>query len=612
MLERFKNPRILIAFVFDFLCAVTAGYLALFLRFESWSKPFELLPNAHSIVWITVLLQVISFQFSGLYAGMWRFSSVNDLIRIFKGVSLGIVASLLVQVFISRLVGVPRSFFIMDWLLVIMMLGSGRFAYRIRKDTAILREQKKTFGSLANTIIIGAGSAADRLFRDIKTNATGGMHVVGFVDDDPKKHNRTLHGVKVLGDTSRLPEFIEKLKVEQVFLAIPSANGSQIKRLVDICLPLGVEIKTLPKVNDILAGKIEVSLLRNVQIEDLLGREVVQLNTGKLESMIKGKTAMVTGAGGSIGSELCHQISKHQPQKVILFEMCELFLYEIEMELKAKFPKIEFIPVIGDVRMQERLDSIFEAYRPHLVFHAAAYKHVPMMEKNPEEAVKTNVFGTKNVAEMAVKYQAQKFVLISTDKAVNPTNVMGTTKRVAEMVCEDLMQADHSTEFIIVRFGNVLGSNGSVIPLFKKQIENGGPITVTHPEVTRYFMSIPEASQLVLQSAAMGNGGEVFVLDMGESVKIVDLVDRMIALAGLRKGIDIEVEFIGMRVGEKMYEELFSDKEELVDTDHKKVFKAKNRKIESDFLVQLEELRKNQKDVHFLLKTLVPEYSQLN
>lgn len=612
MLERFKNPRILIAFIFDFLCAVLAGYLALFLRFESLSRPFELLPNVHSVVWITVGLQVISFQLSGLYVGMWRFSSVNDLIRIFKGVSIGVIGSLLVQVFVSRMIGVPRSFFLLDWMLLILMLGSGRFAYRIRKDTAILREQKKAFGSLANTIIIGAGTAADRLFRDIKTNATGGMHVVGFVDDDPKKHNRTLHGVKVLGPTANLPEYIKNLNVEQVFLAIPSANGEQVKRLVDICLPLGVEIKTLPKVNDILSGKIEVSLLRNVQIEDLLGREVVQLNTGKLEAMIGGKTAIVTGAGGSIGSELCHQICKHQPRRVILFEMCELFLYEIEMDLKNKFPAIEFIPVIGDVRARERLDAIFEAYQPHLVFHAAAYKHVPMMEKNPEEAVKTNVFGTKNVAEMAVKYQAQKFVLISTDKAVNPTNVMGTTKRVAEMVCENLMQADHNTEFIIVRFGNVLGSNGSVIPLFRKQIENGGPITVTHPEVTRYFMSIPEASQLVLQSAAMGHGGEVFVLDMGESVKIIDLVDRMIALAGLKKGVDIEVKFIGMRVGEKMYEELFSDKEELVDTEHKKVFKAKNREINNDFHSNLEELRKSQKDIHYLLKTLVPEYSQLN
>jgi FlaA1/EpsC-like NDP-sugar epimerase len=415
-----------------------------------------------------------------------------------------------------------------------------------------------------------------------------------------------------LGGTQLIPELVEKFQVSQIFLAIPSASTEQINRIVDICLPLGIELKTLPKVNDILSGRIEVSLLRNIQIEDLLGREEVELSTEKLEYMISNKTVLVTGAGGSIGSELCHQIATHNPSRMILFENCEYFLYEIEMDLKAMFPNVEFVPVIGNVRNIQRVETIFEAYQPNLVFHAAAYKHVPMMEKNPHEAIQTNVFGTKNVVETAAKFNVEKFVLISTDKAVNPTNVMGATKRIAEMVCENISQTDTTTEIIVVRFGNVLGSNGSVIPLFKKQIENGGPITVTHPDITRYFMSIPEASRLVLQSASMGAGGEVFVLDMGESVKIVDLVDRMISLAGLRKGIDIEVEFTGLRVGEKMFEELFSDKEELIKTDHRKVFKAKTRKTEGNFATGLEQLQKNEKDIHFVLKTLVPEYTQLN
>lgn len=388
------------------------------------------------------------------------------------------------------------------------------------------------------------------------------------MDDDLGKRNKYLHGVPVLGTIDQLAKIVSKTFAEKVFIAIPSASSAQIRRIIDICKNTEVEFKTLPRMGDIIRGEADLSQLRAIEIEDLLGREEVMLDQSSMGAMINDKVVMVTGAGGSIGSELCHQICQFKPRLLICYEIGEFNLYQLEMTLREKFPAQKILPIIGDVRNQGKVEYVISNFSPCTIFHAAAYKHVPMMESNPYESVQTNIKGTKIVAEAAAKFSVARFVLVSTDKAVNPTNIMGATKRVAEIITQ-LTQADTAkTKFMMVRFGNVLGSSGSVIPLFKKQIEKGGPITVTHPKIQRYFMSIPEACRLVLQAGAIGNGGEIFVLDMGQPVLILDLAKQLIKLSGLREGVDIQIEYTGLRPGEKMFEELFLDGENTKNTMH--------------------------------------------
>jgi FlaA1/EpsC-like NDP-sugar epimerase len=560
-----------VAFAYDIFMAAAAFYMSFEVRYGELivkSAPGDLIFKS---VLIVVVVQGFCFYVSGLYRGIWRYSSTPDLVRVIRGVSIAVTASFGALFLFNRLEGIPRSLFIIDWTFLVIALGGGRFLYRIMRD----RDVQRLTLTGHRVLIVGAGSGGEQLLREIKKNPTLGLNVIGFVDDDPGKKNKYLLGTPVLGSVNQLSDIVSKTVAEKIFIAIPSANSAQIRRIVDICKHAEVEFKTLPRMGDIIRGETELSQLRAIELEDLLGREEVVLDQSSLGAMITDKVIMVTGAGGSIGSELCNQICKFKPATLVCFEMGEYNLYQLEMNLKEKFPHVNLIPVIGDVRNKDKVDYIIGHYKPFTIFHAAAYKHVPMMEANPYEAVQTNILGTKIVAEAASAHKVSRFVLISTDKAVNPTNIMGATKRAAEIVTQLTQSKTKKTKFMMVRFGNVLGSSGSVIPLFRKQIARGGPLTVTHPEIKRYFMSIPEACRLVLQAGAIGNGGEIFVLDMGEPVKIVDLAKQMIKLSGLKEGKDIQIEFSGLRPGEKMFEELFLDDEHTLSTIHPLIRVAK-------------------------------------
>ena len=616
LFSNFKNPRVILAFAYDLLIANIAFWAALYLRFDTLNifllhdLPFN------RFFFVAMFIQACCFILSGLYKGVWRFSSMHDLVRVVKASFIGVVLSLVVCFFMTRLDGVPRSMFLIEFLLLVIGLGGGRFVYRFLKDQTSLRSVlfgADAVGEVRNVLIVGAGRAGEKLLRDIHSTPALKLKVVGFLDDDRFKRNALIHNVKVFGGVELIPSLVKKYNVDKIFIAIPSANGDDVKKIVNFCKETSSEIKILPKMDQLLSTQVGISLLRNLNIEDLLGREQVQLDTCHLSGMISNKIVMVTGAGGSIGSELCFQIAKFNPARIIMADYCELFMYELELRFKEEYPNISFYPKILDVRNAEKVEKVFMTYKPDLVFHAAAYKHVPMMEYNPMEAVDTNIQGTKIVGEMALKYGVDKFIMISTDKAVNPTNIMGASKRIAEMVVTDLSKKSNSTKFISVRFGNVLGSNGSVIPLFRKQIEDRKDITVTHPDIIRYFMSIPEACQLVLQAGSMGEGGEIFVLDMGDPVKIVDLAREMIRLAGMVEGKDIKIVFSGLRPGEKLYEELFSDKEAYELTMHGKIRKAHFRPLEENFHIQLENLlglKTPEADaVAYMIKLMVPEFS---
>jgi len=593
----------------DVILSSLAFYFSLALRYSD----FVLSYLSHNIFisscLVLVSIQVSCFWFMGFYKGIWRFASTPDLIRLLKGITVAVSLSFVGIFLLNRMEGIPRSTFIIDWLLLLTFLGGMRFTYRIWRDNIWYRSNN----SFSRVIIAGAGAGGSQLFRELRGSKDLQMKVVAFVDDDPSKQHKFLHGIPIMGKIVDLPQIIEKTNARKIFIAIPSATGEQILKIIENCQHTDLEFKTLPSIREIINNKTELSQLRNIEIEDLLGRQEIVLNDESVQSMISDKVMMITGAGGSIGSELCTQVVGYGPKRLILFEITEFFLYNLELDLQKKFPDLEIVPIIGDVRNREKLEKVFEQYRPQVVLHAAAYKHVPIMEANPAEAVKTNILGTKIVAETSIKYDTERFVLISTDKAVNPTNVMGATKRAAELICQT-MQKNMKTKFMVVRFGNVLGSSGSVIPLFKKQISSGGPVTITHPEIIRYFMSIPEACRLVLQAASIGTGGEIFVLDMGAPVKILDLAKQMIRLAGLKVGKDIEIEFTGLRPGEKLFEELFIDNEHTLPTEHPLVKMARPDNSKIDFVSSLDDLTKNIENasdafIKIKLKALIPQYT---
>ncbi|MFH2135452.1 MAG: nucleoside-diphosphate sugar epimerase/dehydratase [Pseudomonadota bacterium] len=561
-----------IAVVHDTLAAITAWWFAYQLRFN-----FEVPQNfateiVDTLAWVVPIQLVVFWGFS-LYRGVWRYASMADLRRIFFAV---VVATAFVSLAISLLSLphiVPRSVLVLDPLLLLIMMGGSRMVYRLWKENQL-------YGGFhlkgEPVIVLGAGGAGIGLSKELAHS--GAWHQVGFLDDDASKQRCTLNGIKVLGKIDSLPHWAKHFEVEQAIIAMPSSSHQERKRAIDLAAAHGIKTLTVPAFDDLINGRISISQLREIELDDLLGRDPVQLDEAGLHEQLTDHVVLVTGAGGSIGSELCRQIARFGPQKLILFEASEFALYKIEQELNIKFPHLDIVYLAGDVRDVARLEQIFSEYRPSVVFHAAAYKHVPLMERNNAwQAVRNNVFGTWQVARCAQRYDTRKFVLISTDKAVNPTNVMGTTKRMAEMVCQGLQQ-DQGTNFVIVRFGNVLGSNGSVIPKFREQISKGGPITVTHPEITRYFMTIPEAAQLVMQAGCMGLNGEIMVLDMGEPVKIVDLAKEMIQLSGLTEA-DIRIEFTGLRPGEKLYEELLADDECTLPTPHPKLRIAQAREV---------------------------------
>ena len=601
-----------IAMIYDFVFVALSFYMALVFRFESFIIPGFTLGAFFQILFALCVTQSFVLYFMGLYRGIWRYSSTPDLLRLIKGVSLAVIASIIVLFFLTRMENIPRSAFILDWLLLIVTLGGGRLAYRMLRDRITYHQNAS---SSARVLIVGAGSSGDQLFREIRTNPEINLSVVGFMDDDPFKRKKIMHGVPVLGTIQDLPNFVNKENVSKVFIAIPGLSGQDIRKIIKSCDGLNIDFKTLPKLSDVLDGRISFSQLRKVGPEDLLGRKEVNLDIDSLHEMITDKLIMVTGAGGSIGSELCRQISKLSPKSICLFEQSEFNLFELERELSTQFPEITFLPFIGDIRDKERVEAAFNDFNPEIVFHAAAYKHVPMMENNAIEAVSTNILGTYNLVQVAKTAKTKKFVMISTDKAVNPTNVMGASKRAAELVVQQVQQdSENETQFMTVRFGNVLGSSGSVIPIFQKQIEAGGPVTVTHNDIRRYFMTIPEASQLVLQAGALGNGGEIFVLDMGEPVKIIDLAKELISLSGLTLDKDIQIEVTGLRPGEKLYEEIFFDGEGVLPTHHPLVRIAKAQKPPTTlekklgFMFQLSKSTKTDV-VKQLLGEIVEEYS---
>ena len=546
-------------------CAALFGAFLLRFDFDVPQDYWEIFPR-----WLGMFLVIRlgAYLYFGLFHGMWRYSGTHDLIGLLKAATCSTALSVIAIALIGP-AGFPRSIYVIEWLASIMAVGGLRFGIRTIREVAI---QSATPKELRRRIlIVGAGDAGEALMREIVRTHARRYEPIGFVDDSPLKRGERIHGVRVLGGIESVSAIVHDKKVDEVVVALPSASGREMRRIVDLCSKAGASIRTLPGTDRLIDGKVTINQLQSVNIEDLLGREPVVLDSRVIEGTLCDRIVMITGAGGSIGSELCRQICRFKPKSVVLVEQAENNLFHVHRNLLQLFPDILLVPYIADICDTKRLEAIFDQERPQVVFHAAAHKHVPMMEWNPGEAIKNNVFGTKKVADLSAKYAVEKFVMVSTDKAVNPTSIMGVSKRCAEIYVQALSQRS-KTQFVTVRFGNVLGSEGSVVPLFKEQIARGGPVTVTHPDMKRYFMTIPEASQLVLQAGAMGNGGEIFILDMGEPVKVVDLARDLIRLSGLVPNDDIEIRFTGIRPGEKLFEELATDEEHATKTVHPKIF----------------------------------------
>lgn len=598
-----------LALIHDLVWVPVAIMTAYLLRFNLEWTPDAYITGQWLLIAMAIPIQFYSFHLFGLYRGIWRFASIPDLVRIIKAVVAGVLVTFLVLFVWQRLEGIPRSVMILYPVLLVAGLSVPRLFYRWLKDHrfSVANEQAK------RALIVGAGRAGELLVRDLLKD--GQYLPVGFLDDNRKKHGLDVHGVRVVGGTDAFEEQVGKLGVEIVLLAIPTASAKQMRELVDKSLALKIPCRTLPSLSELADGKVEVGALREIKLEDLLGREEISLDDLQVREFLKDKRVLITGAGGSIGSEFCRQVAGYNPEKLIMVDHGEYNLYQIDGEMRAANDGM-IVSLLGDIRDESRMRWVFEQYRPHVVFNAAAYKHVPLVEDNPAEGVKTNVLGTSKIADLAVEYGCEKFVQVSTDKAVNPTNVMGASKRAAEIYCQNLNERSPNTAFITTRFGNVLGSAGSVVPLFEKQIKQGGPITVTHPEITRYFMTIPEAVRLILQAGSMGNGGEIFVLDMGEPVKIVDLAEQMVHLSGMEVGKDIEIKFTGLRPGEKLYEELFHHSESLMGTSHPKIMLSASREVDwKEMQALLEKLRgacaeREVDTVRSLLHEMVPEFVQ--
>lgn len=592
--------------IYDVLAIPVAWYAAFWLRFNMHPYP-DIITSSHSIIALSFLIvvQISCYFYFKTYRGLWRFSSLDDVTRILRASATGIVLVIPVLYVTSVLQHLSRAVFPLYSILLTMLLCGGRLIIRLQSD----KRGRSENSDAKRVLIIGAGLAGEGLARDLKRSSC--YELIGFIDDNSSKLGLTVHGIRVLGAIWQLGAFVEEYAIDLVFIAIPSARSVDMRRIVTYCEKAQIPFRTLPSLNALIAGRIEVNALRPVRIEDLLGRDQVHLHWDKIEQGLAGKRVLVTGGGGSIGSELCRQVLSLNPKSLVILDSSEFNLYQIEQELKEKLHTSIELALIN-VTDSIAVNHLFTHYKPEVVFHAAAYKHVPMLQTQIRAAVFNNVIGTEVVAKASVASGVEKFVLISTDKAVNPTNIMGTTKRVAEIYCQNL-NARVKTQFITVRFGNVLGSAGSVIPLFQKQLNAGGPLTVTHPDMQRYFMTIPEASQLILQAMVNGQGGEIFVLDMGAPIRISYLAEQMIRLAGKEPGKDVAIEYIGLRPGEKLYEELFHESEQLVSTEHEKLFTAKFREIKWSDLVEAMHLLNNacfeheNNELFLLLKSLVPE-----
>ena len=590
---KYKNKklifRIILLVLMDMLIITAAGPLAIYVRYNLFFEPqaIEFIENIFQYLPVNLILTVIVFAAFRLYQGIWKYASASDLVNII----LACLVSAVTQTIGMMLMGLrfPRSYPFMYFAVLTAGISIFRFTYRIiayfrQKQQGLIKEGK------TNTMIVGAGEAGNTLLKELQNSKFVEQNVCCLVDDDPGKIGKYLRGVLVAGNRKDICRLAEEYHIDEIMIAIPSASHAEIQELLDICSQTSCKLKVLPGIYQLVNGEVSVSKLRNVEIEDLLGREPIDTQVESIMGYVSGKVVLVTGGGGSIGSELCRQIARHEPKQLIIFDIYENNAYDIQQELKRDYPELNLVVLIGSVRNTHRINGVFEKYRPQIVYHAAAHKHVPLMEDSPNEAIKNNVMGTYKTAQAADKYGVSRFVLISTDKAVNPTNIMGASKRLCEMVIQ-MMNNRSKTEFVAVRFGNVLGSNGSVIPLFKKQIEEGGPVTVTHPDIIRYFMTIPEAVSLVLQAGARAKGGEIFVLDMGKPVKILDLALNLIRLSGLKPYEDIDIVFTGLRPGEKLYEELLMDEEGLQSTDNELIHIGKPIDFDEElFIHQLEEL----------------------
>jgi len=570
------------AWLHDVVAAVLAWWLAYLLRFN-----FQIPPGFVETMWSTAVwvvpIQAFAFVMFGLYQGVWRFASMPDLYRIFKAIVFSAFAVAAVLFMFQPGVVVPRSILLLDPILLILMMGGSRILYRAWKEHKLYGNTNKLGKAV---LVLGAGEAAISLVRDLARSEE--WRVVGILDDDRAMQGRQIQGVKVVADIAKLPEVSRRMSASHVIVAMPSVAHQARRRAVEIANKCGLIVLTVPSFEDLMSGKVSVSQIRPIEVEDLLGREPVKLDDAGMHEFLEDQVVMVTGAGGSIGSELCRQIVRFNPAMLICYDLSEFALYQLEQEFAGRHMKSRVIYLVGDIKNEKRLKQIMERYQPSAVFHAAAYKHVPLMEhQNVAEALANNVTGTFTLARVCKEAGVEKFVMVSTDKAVNPTNVMGASKRLAEMVCqglqENLAKDAGATRFVIVRFGNVLGSSGSVIPKFREQIAKGGPVTITHPEITRYFMSIPEAAQLVMQAGLMGEGGDIFVLDMGEPVRIVDLARDMIKLSGLQED-EISILFTGLRPGEKLYEELLADDEHTLPTPHPKLRIAMARSADKSWV----------------------------
>jgi len=619
-----------VIFAIDLLIIAFCFLAAHMVRFE-FQIPTYIIAGFLQVLPIVILVKLLCFYFFDLYRGMWRFTSIADLINIIKSASISSLLIMCIILLRYQFVGFSRSVFFIDWCLTILFISGFRLTVRFYFETTnedqtwlnalqslILPLKRKTSGS-KNLLIIGAGNCGEKIYREIRDNARLTYNVIGFIDDDPGKQGKKIHGIPVLGAITDIKAIGAKAQAHELLIAVPSANVPQMREIVAHCKESDIAFKTIPAYGELINGKINISTIREVAYRDLIGREVIKLDEIKIGAYLKGQCVLVTGAGGSIGTELCRQICKFGPEKIVLIERAESPLYEIELELKQNLTPVAIVPILADIQDLNQIDKAFASHRPQIVFHAAAYKHVPMIERQPWKAIDNNIMGTKNLVEISSQHNVERFVFVSTDKAVRPANVMGATKRLTEMLIQCQNGCTPSqTKFMIVRFGNVIGSAGSVLPLFKKQIKEGGPVTVTHPEVTRFFMTIPEAGQLILQAGAMGNGGEIFILDMGIPIKIADMARDLIRLSGFEPEVDLKIEYIGLRPGEKLYEELLTEGENVLPTRHEKIMVLKGIECDLNQLsAQINELvffaaEQDKTRIISKLKEIVPEYTPVN
>ena len=598
--------------IYDIISVIFSSYIAVLIRYEFHldTVPEHFLTPINRFLPVNILLTLLIFYIFRLYHSLWAFAGETELQNLVVSCAISaLLNSVGLQFFKVSEQPVPKSYYFLYMFVLISMMFVSRFSYRFLRSQKHKQQNKKNGISV---MVIGAGEAANVIIKEIVNSNFSTMVIRCIIDDDQGKWGRYIQGIKVAGGRDRIIECADLYDIDEIIVAMPSISRPELRKILEICKETNCKLRSLPGMYQLVNGEVNVSKLRDVEVEDLLGRDPISVDLDSILGYVQNKTVLVTGGGGSIGSELCRQIACHRPNHLIILDIYENNVYDIQQELKTKYPELKLTVLIASVRNTNRMNWIFEKYRPEIVYHAAAHKHVPLMEDSPNEAVKNNVFGTWKTAQAAAFYGVRRFVLISTDKAVNPTNIMGASKRICEMIIQTFNN-HYDTEFVAVRFGNVLGSNGSVIPLFRKQIVAGGPVTVTHPDIIRYFMTIPEAVSLVLQAGAYAKGGEIFVLDMGEPVKILDLAENLIRLSGYRVGEDIKIEFTGLRPGEKLYEELLMEEEGLKETANRLIHVGKPIEIdETQFFIQLKKLKEESKnesgDIRPLIQEIVPTY----